>query len=430
MTNKKKYNLAPMPDALLNDFVQGFFKRKQVFINAVKKFGSPLYILETAVLKKRANQFRTAFEKKLPRTAFYFAMKSNNLPYVSKILLEQGFGLDVSSGLELESALRLKANNIIFSGPGKTNVELELAANNSDRVTVLLDSVGECERLKIISNRKKLQIKVGVRLNNNPEGLWRKFGIMPEDLPLVYNSISRHPYLEFKGLQFHSSWNLVPDRQVEFLNVLSDLIGKMPDSFRKSCEFIDIGGGYWPSQGEWVLGEQGRAPCINPASSIDVFAESLAKVIKEKILPLTDSTICFEPGRWICNDAMHILVSVTDKKADDLVITDAGTNMVGWERFETDYFPVLNLTQSRMIERPCHILGSLCTPHDVWGYAYFGKSIREGDILMIPTQGAYTYSLRQQFIKPLPRVLILDKIENPLSLKFFESCHHLLTPEN
>ncbi len=161
-----------------------------------------------------------------------------------------------------------------------------------------------------------------------------------------------------------------------------------------------------------------------------MFAESLARVIKEKILPLTDSTICFEPGRWICNDAMHILVSVTDKKADDLVITDAGTNAVGWERFETDYFPVLNLTQSRMVERPCHILGSLCTPHDVWGYAYFGKSIREGDILMIPTQGAYTYSLRQQFIKPLPRVLILDKIENPLSLKFFEFSHPLLTPEN
>ncbi|SDU52827.1 diaminopimelate decarboxylase family protein [Desulfobacula phenolica] len=430
MNNNKKYDFTPISKVLLNDFVQGFFERKQVFINAVKNFGSPLYILETDVLKKRANQFRTAFEKKLPRTAFYFAMKSNNLACVSKTLLEQGFGLDVSSGLELEAALRLKAKNIIFSGPGKTNAELELAANNNDRVTVLLDSFGECERLKIISNRKKLQIKVGVRLNNNPEGLWRKFGIMPENLPLVYDNISCHPYLEFKGLQFHSSWNLAPDRQVEFLNVLSDLISKMPDSFRKSCKFIDIGGGYWPPQGEWLLSEQGQMPCINPSSPIDVFAESLAKVIKEKILPLTDSTICFEPGRWICNDAMHILVSVTDKKADDLVITDAGTNAVGWERFETDYFPVLNLTQSHMTERPCHILGSLCTPHDVWGYAYFGKNILEGDILMIPTQGAYTYSLRQEFIKPLPKVLILDKIENPLSLKSFESYCDLLTSEN
>ena len=87
------------------------------------------------------------------------------------------------------------------------------------------------------------------------------------------------------------------------------------------------------------------------------------------------------------------------------MITDAGTSAVGWERFETDYFPVLNLSRPAMTEKECLILGSLCTPHDVWGYRYFGKEIRQGDILMIPTQGAYTYSLRQKFIKAVPPVL-------------------------
>jgi diaminopimelate decarboxylase len=107
---------------------------------------------------------------------------------------------------------------------------------------------------------------------------------------------------------------------------------------------------------------------------------------------------------------MHLLVSVVDKKAPDLVITDAGTNAVGWERFESDYFPVLNLTRPSLKENPCYILGSLCTPHDVWGYFYFGAAIEAGDILMIPTQGAYTYSLRQNFIKPLPMVLTTDSL--------------------
>ena len=102
---------------------------------------------------------------------------------------------------------------------------------------------------------------------------------------------------------------------------------------------------------------------------------------------------------------MHLLMSVVDKKAPDLVITDAGTNAIGWERFETDYFPVLNLTRPALTETPCHVLGSLCTPHDVWGYAYWGSGIEVGDVLLIPTQGAYTYSLRQHFIKPLPQVV-------------------------
>jgi len=100
-------------------------------------------------------------------------------------------------------------------------------------------------------------------------------------------------------------------------------------------------------------------------------------------------------------------LTVVDKKASDLVITDAGTNAIGWERFETDYFPVINLSRPDLIESECNILGSLCTPHDVWGYAYWGKDIQPGDILLIPTQGAYTYSLRQEFIKPLPTVVTL-----------------------
>jgi diaminopimelate decarboxylase len=105
---------------------------------------------------------------------------------------------------------------------------------------------------------------------------------------------------------------------------------------------------------------------------------------------------------------MHLLITVIDKKADDLVITDAGTNAIGWERFETDYFPVINLSKPELTERACLVLGSLCTPHDVWGYAYYGRDIAPGDVLLIPTQGAYTYSLRQHFIKPLPKSAVLE----------------------
>jgi diaminopimelate decarboxylase len=144
-----------------------------------------------------------------------------------------------------------------------------------------------------------------------------------------------------------------------------------------------------------------------PAVPIEYFARQIAKALRKHVFPHISTTVYLEPGRWICNDAMHIMLRVVDKKHDDLIITDGGTNAVGWERFETDYFPVINLTHPGKSENPCLILGSLCTPHDVWGYAYFGTKIEEGDLLLIPTQGAYTYSLRQNFIKPLPAVVIV-----------------------
>ncbi len=387
-------------------FVTPYFQNKEIYLNMAEQYGSPLYVLETDVLAQKADRFMTAFRKYLPDTAFFYAMKSNNLPYLSKTLLRQGFGLDVSSGMELKCALDLGARSIIFSGPGKTDQELELALHHPKRVVTLLDSLGELNRLASILDGTNSTMRVGIRLNNNPNGLWRKFGIAAQDLLVAYKKIQATDGLEFQGLQFHSSWNLNPDRQVSFIKQLGNILASMPADFLNDLKFIDIGGGYWPDQGEWLLSDLSGKYTIDPAVSIDIFAEKLSQAIKDAIFPVARCRICFEPGRWICNDAMHILIQVVDQKAHDLVITDAGTNTIGWERYEVDYCPVLNLTRPGLTEKPCHILGALCTPHDVWGFAYLGSDIKEGDILMIPAQGAYTYSLRQQFIKPLPRVAV------------------------
>jgi diaminopimelate decarboxylase len=359
----------------------------------------------------------------LPAAAFYYAVKSNNHPDVARVMLAAGFGLDVSSGLELEMALSLGARDIVFSGPGKTAAELQLAVAHADRVIVLMDSPGELHRLEAMAAKAGRSVRCGVRLTVNPSGLWRKFGIVPQALSSFWDEVRRCGHVRLLGLQFHTSWNLAPDPQIEFIRILGNVLAEMPDSFISQLEFIDIGGGYWPEQGEWLqpagtpegklleaLGQQTEPVEAHhrlPAVGIQEFAERLSSAIHRHLFSVVPCRICLEPGRWVCNDAVQLLFSVVDKKAPDLVITDAGTNAVGWERFETDYFPILNLTRPAMDEKPCHVLGSLCTPHDVWGYAYWGADIEPGDILMIPNQGAYTYSLRQNFIKPLPQVVTI-----------------------
>jgi len=416
MTPAPEKQIPVMSGQYLKEFVDGFLKRRSFFCDLVRNFGSPLYVLEEAVLKTRAQGFKTAMSNQFPDSGFYFAMKSNNLPHVSNVLLDQGFGLDVSSGMELSKALGLGSKDIIFSGPGKTMAELELAVENYKKVTVLIDSEGELHRLAGIAKEKNKPVHVGLRLNTKPEGLWQKFGILLDELGPLYNRIRESSHMIFSGLQFHSSWNLDPGRQASFIKILGRYLATMPDQFIEDLQFIDIGGGYWPSQGEWLVSEWPLTHHRIPAVSIEGFAVCLALAMETHIFPLKRCRVCFEPGRWICNDAMHILMQVVDCKKKDLVITDAGTNAIGWERFETDYFPVINLTQPMPEEKSCHILGSLCTPHDVWGYAYFGKAISEGDVLMIPTQGAYTYSLRQSFIKSLPRTIAVDESGSPFSL--------------
>ncbi len=403
-------------------YLRSFFEKAETFLNAAHQHGSPLYLFDEQTLLERAQQFRDAFNKFFPDFHIFYAVKSNNHPLVAKSLVNFGLGLDVSSGLELKLALSCGCRNIIFSGPGKTESELRLAAENSV-VTVLIDSFTELERLERVARSLNNQVRAGVRLTTDEQGIWRKFGVALSNLESFMNQAETCSHVNLSGLQFHTSWNRNPQAQIAFLKRLGQTLQKLSQRHLAAIKFLDIGGGYWPSRGEWLQFAgipAGRLyqvihPEVRPstkhykleAQPINAFAQQLSTAMTTHISPFVNCQIYAEPGRWLSNDAMHIVLTVIDKKADDLVITDAGTNIIGWERFETDFAPVINLSRPSQSEHECLVLGSLCTPHDVWGYSYFGDDIQTGDVLLIPSQGAYTYSLRQEFIKPLANVMPL-----------------------
>ena len=92
------------------------------------------------------------------------------------------------------------------------------------------------------------------------------------------------------GLQFHSSWNMNPKKQVAFIKELGETLGTLTAPDLNLIEFIDIGGGYWPEQGEWVLLQpdmekrrNGTVMEINPSTPIDIFARELSLAICEHI---------------------------------------------------------------------------------------------------------------------------------------------------
>jgi diaminopimelate decarboxylase len=419
----------PLLDAReLLAFVQSFLDRREVYLQASRQHGSPLYVLEEAVLLNKAAEFRRAFQKELPSVTICYAVKSNNCPEVASILVQAGLGLDVSSGRELELALACGASEIVFTGPGKTEQELRLALRNSERVRLMLDSFAELGRLEQLAAEERTEMRVGVRLTTDERGLWRKFGIPLCELGRFMDAAETCRHVRLRGLQFHSSWNLDPSAQVKFLSRLGSALKELHPHHPSAIEFLDIGGGFWPLRGEWLqpagtpegkLRHAARGAVLQTpetsmthhcfaACPIEEFARQIGAALRSHVFPHVQCRILAEPGRWLCNDAMHILLTVMDRKGADIVVTDGGTNAVGWERFETDYFPVLNLSRPSTAEHPCYVLGSLCTPHDVWGYAYHGDGIEPGDVLLIPTQGAYTYSLRQEFIKPLPKLAILN----------------------
>ncbi len=424
---KKIHSVIGLPPILreeeLYSYIRPFLRDAQRFLSLSDLHGSPLYIVNETAFRNRTQSFTEAFARHFTDFKAYFAVKCNHHKTLANAAVDGGMGLDVSSGIELQMAIACGCNDILFSGPGKTPAELDLAVDHHEAVTVLIERKEELERLESTARQKGRLIRCGVRLCTEEKGLWQKFGISISALERFLTSALRHPHIDIAGMQFHTSWNLNPDRQIAFTRKLGERLRGLNKTLLQCIRFIDIGGGYWPTKGEWVHFEgtsPGRLlrslgitiPALQAhykfsAADVATFAQKLSEAMKTHIFPILPVSVKAEPGRWLCDDAMHLLLTVIDRKADGLVVADGGMNIVGWERFETDYAPIINLSRPSETERKCRVFGSLCTPHDIWGYSYFGKGIEPGDVLLIPDQGAYTYSLRQKFIKPLPKVVAL-----------------------
>ena len=417
---------------LLKEVVESVYAKKNKILNLVHKYGTPFYLLDPQGLQNSAEEFQRAFSNKLSGRSYY-AVKSNYHPVILKTVVKKGFGLDVSSGRELKLALKAGSKHIVFSGPGKTNEELGLALKYSKIVTVHLDNFNELKRLGVLAALAKKKIRAGVRIFT-PYHLGNKFGIPLEDLKLFWQTSRKYPYVELRGIQSHLSWNKESDKYSKVIELLGTYLKKQFSRIHlNEVEFIDLGGGFFPDKVEgyypWTsrhpvplhggalikmanaaLGEKTefRAPYyITESKTPEEFAQIISRAVSKHLRFLPNCQFYVEPGRIICTPAMHIVVSVVDIKRFNVGIADGGLNATGWEFGEHFYYPLVDLTHPSKKEIEFTLYGPLCTPRDVWGYTCFAKKVDNNDVIVIPNQGAYRYTLAQEFIKSIPPVYSL-----------------------
>ncbi len=412
---------------VLRPYLQSMIRKRDILLESVRRFSTPQYFFDEPALAASVSKFQEVFSRHLARFRIFYAVKSNSFPGLSKYVSDEGHGLDVSSGVELSMALSLGCENILFSGPAKTDAELRLAIQNRHKVTLLMDSAGELERVAgLVGNADvaDVPLKVGFRLRGQHHGIWGKFGIAPERFPDFFKRALTVKGLDPCGIQFHTSWNLGPEAQVKMIERVGACVKGLPEGSQARLKFLDIGGGYWPERGEWLNPQNTISGKIlqtldpdfefkprhyyHPARPLEDFAREISAALRIQGRPLSQLDIFMEPGRWISPPAMHVLLKVVDKKEATVVIADGGINLLGWERPLFEFTPVLNLTRPSLREFPVRVFGNLCTPLDIWGTTVFGEGVENGDILLVPDQGSYTYSLRQSFIKPIARVIRFD----------------------
>ena len=128
------------------------------------RHGTPCYIYSRATLEHHLLAYENALAG-LPHLTC-FAVKANSNLAVLNVLARLGAGFDIVSGGELHRVLAAggKAEQVIFSGLGKSEREIEQALR-AEILCFNVESEAELERINEVAGRLEVQAPISLRVN-------------------------------------------------------------------------------------------------------------------------------------------------------------------------------------------------------------------------------------------------------------------------
>jgi diaminopimelate decarboxylase len=378
-------------------------------VSLAQAVGTPFYCYSTATLERHYRVFAGAFAD-VPSLVCY-AVKSNSNQAVIATLARLGAGADVVSGGELKRARAagVPADKIMFSGIGKTAVELAMALDENI-LCVNVESEPELELLSAIAASKGRTANVSVRVNPDVDakthakistGLSEnKFGIPISRARAVYARAAKLPGIRVVGVDMHIG------SQITELSPFQDAFVLLSDFVRQlradghTISHVDLGGGLG------IPYREDNEPPPDPTA--------YAEVVKRATRGL-DCKLIFEPGRLIVGNAGILVTRVLYLKrgeAKTFVIVDAAMNdLIRPTLYEAhhDIRPVVEPAPGAR-RTVADVVGPVCESGDFLALDRDVVEPAPGDLLAVMTAGAYgavqagTYNTR-----PLvPEVLVRD----------------------
>ncbi len=356
--------------------------------------GTPVYVYSRATFERHARVFREALQglEKPPHLAF--AVKSNPNLAVLKLLSREGYGADVVSGGELARALLagMPAEDIVFSGVGKTDAEL-VQGLEAGIGQFNIESGEEGRELAAIAAARGQVARCALRVNPDVDAgthdkistgkADNKFGVPIDRAPELFAELSALPGLDLRGLAVHIG------SQLSELSPLETAFGKLGAMLRRlrseghKITHMDLGGG---------LGVPYR-PDETPPSPAE-YGAMVARVTKG-----WDVTLMFEPGRVIAGNAGLLLTRVIRVKRGlnhPFVIVDAAMNDLARPALYGAYhgFEAVRPTGERMI---ANIVGPICETGDTFAMGRETDAMVSGDLAVFRTAGAYGATMASSY---------------------------------
>jgi diaminopimelate decarboxylase len=388
------------------------------------EYGTPLHVVSRTRLEADWHRFHDAFAARYPRVAVAYSYKTNPLPGVLRVLHTCGAAAEVISHFELWMALELGVPpaRIIFNGPAKTAVALDLALRHGIKL-INIDGEAEIARLEDCALSHGRRQAVGLRVITSV-GWSGQFGFRLDDGSALaaFRRLRDCAHLDPCALHLHLGTD-IHDVGVYFAAAreVFAFARQLRAELGVQIRHVDLGGGFGVptvrplSSLEQRYLDQGlpvRPPQPADLPRMEDYAAGIVKIAEEhlSIGGGEPPELIFEPGRALSSSAQCLLLRVLSSKAGRgaarYAIANGGRNLCLPLAYEYHELFVANRMRDAADTR--HIVcGPLCHPSDVVVAQRQLPRLVAGDLLTVMDTGAYFIPNQMNFSNPRPAVVML-----------------------
>lgn len=340
------------------------------------EFGTPTL----AVSRSRLQSVYQEMKSTLPDVELFYAAKANSDVAILRTLFLEGASVDVCSYREMQSALLsgFRPDQMIHTHPCKTPENIRSCYAEGLR-WFTFDCEAEID--KHVRNAPDAKALMRLRADSSSSliNLSAKFGCAVTAAPeLARKALARG--LDVRALSFHVGSQCVNPE--DFLAMLTRAREVWDQCVAAGCqlEVLDIGGGF-------------PAPYRTSVLPLGDYCRSLARALDATFGDL-DVRLIAEPGRGLCAEAVTLVTRVIGKSIRNgmpwYIIDDGVYGSFSGKLFDHADFPIVAEAADIRSQSPCVVAGPTCDSHDVVAVDQELPDLEIGELLLVPTMGAYT----------------------------------------
>jgi diaminopimelate decarboxylase len=217
---------------ILPEYIQGISVLKMS-----DSYGTPLYIYDAAIIASQVKYLKECFS--FEKFRIHYAAKALSNSHILKLIHRLGCGVDAVSREEMEIALAagIPPRDLNFSPSGAPISEYIFALDN--RICCHVDNLGVLEVLaEQVSNlevvlRCNPDIRAGGHAHLEIGAGDSKFGIYPEELPLIKKLIAKYG-IKIIGIHAHVGSDIADENYfIRAFEYLLSLAEHFPDHLEK-----------------------------------------------------------------------------------------------------------------------------------------------------------------------------------------------------